>query len=764
MMKKFIFCILLLLWQGLAWASILNTLTERKNIIYLGLEKTVYRSGDRLGIFYNLPVDIFKLLEKSDLHLVVISPLSDEPLDILLPTAVANQFLKLYQEDDVINLPMGEYYFSLILTAPGKDALHINNWLQGIYGRIDWQRIKITEGSDPEDLNQDGYIDNDNNSDGLADPLLGSSYNEDPIRLNKHVLYPNDSLTISYNLSNRLSDVFAGRANAFILITLPEQQTLSFPLAALNPEQNITLLELTDISSLSAGDYLISIVFTKPGGDPLLVKDWKQDISPINSIDRLRINTGNRDTQDIRKQGQIDGDTNNDGLADIPNLEKNISALCNNDNGCLYNDLPRSLALSAQQSSLLDILCSDNVGCVATLVDNNYQFQLDTNALLQIVCASQESSCLNRKTAAAVEFIENKTVIRHINNDLLCANITNEQCNNFLNPLYKQLNNPLLNQVCEGNQCGANGGFLDLVKNETEFQKLVVDICQYNFACEDVLFGNTPNNTTQFSELVCTNSQATRCGDLVSRYVANDNRYNAIINAICASSDLCAELIAMSTSNAAFLLERKQAIVDYCQTDLDCLLTKIPTMLRQRNTVSVFSAEYEAQQNAFCPQNLTETQFSACLTLFDSNAFLFNTLETDADFEAALSEQNFDLFDDGFFDIDQLTPFEEFDIETFDYCDLNFDGTVTTAENKLCENLDPCDFNFDGTVSAEETAACGTTTTENIDPCDLNADGTVSDAEAAACDTTTEEFFDICDFDFDGVVTEAEQQACDAQL
>ena len=657
-MKKIYFISLIIFCQSILNATTIDTLIDRKNLIFLtgsGVEKTVYKAGDALIVKYYIPSDILRLLEQADLHLVVSFP-SGESFDTLLNISVANQLTPFLQFPDTKKLSLGEYYFSLILTKKGKGALKVKNWFKGTFGRIDWQRIKVVNEDDPEDLNKDGYIDNDYNGDGLAEIPLGQSYNEDPIKFNQHLFQLNDQLEITYNLSNRLNQVFSGLANAFMVATFPDERIAVIPLPAINPDQNNFLLTLTSLSNLVEGNYLVSLVFTRPGGDPLLLNDWMQNITPINHIDRVFINKTAQTNPRKNLQKQVNGDGSDNGLNDTPILEKRIAALCNNNNDCLHNELPRVFSLSTQQLALIDLLCGNNSVCIASLHDPYYQFNIDTaDFLLKLVCPNSKDSCLAKKTASAVEFIENKIVVRHIANDLLCPTMSNTECNNFLIPLYDQLVKSLLNRVCTADICGTNGNFFELVKSETKFQKLVVDICQYDFTCEDNLFGNPQLSESELTTLICTDSTVTNCTDLMALYTANDKNYFILVTSICGKSEVCGELMSITASFSSALLDRQKGMIDFCAGNQACLKDDARAILKTRIDLNDGLDVIFEQIEMACIFVSTAEELASCENFFFANGFFFDNVDT----------EDTGLLDSDPFDISELTDFDLIDIETF---------------------------------------------------------------------------------------------------
>lgn len=628
-----------------AVAETISTLTQRQNLIIPNQQ--VYYPGDRLEINYHLPVEIHDLLTQANLHVVVTFP-DNSILDVPLELAVTGQAINLFEIEDVSGLPAGEYYLDMILTQEDKGALNVGNWFYGSYGRIDSQRIKISATTtDVEDKNKDQLIDGDFNGDGLADPPLNQAYLEDVIQFNQHVYYPGDRMEISYTLPDRLSDLFAGRANAFMLITsLPNQQTISFPLPALNPDQNVVILDLADLSGLAAGDYLASVVFTHPGGDPLLLADWRQDILVVSNKDRIRITQNNSDPLDSQNRRKIDGDTNNDGLNDIAMLNNSIRLICNNDLDCLFNALPLKLSLSVELASLMDILCAEDQACVTSLtIVLNGNAPIDTDNILTGLCATNTADCLQAKTPALVKLAQNIVNDKNLGSSI-CSGLNNTDCNDFLLILADKLRAPLFSDICRAGECGVNGGFLPIVANETEFQKLLVDICQYDLTCENDLIANADASIAELDTLFCTTNTINNCTTLVTRYAGNNNRYFELLDQMCDNSDLCSELIGQVAALSSAVLERDAAIDEFCQGDSSCIKDTLPALLESAaNSVNLDDVAYFDAFDLACPATtLSESEQDACFDVFDNHGFIFNTLVIDDGFIAALDDEGLQLF------------------------------------------------------------------------------------------------------------------------
>ena len=137
---------------------------------YQGLiqtHKQVYYSGETLDINVVIPEPLTALLEEAaELQLLVYSP--DGKLKAF-PVIGEGKFL-----DTTVTevFAAGNYQLALVLTKRGGHAINLSDWYNGFAGLVSSRRLKINEGfpgSDHEDVDGDGVIDDDNDSDGFSD-------------------------------------------------------------------------------------------------------------------------------------------------------------------------------------------------------------------------------------------------------------------------------------------------------------------------------------------------------------------------------------------------------------------------------------------------------------------------------------------------------------------------------------------------------------------------------------------------------------------
>lgn len=559
------------------YADDVDTLSSKLDVIR-NQERHIYYPGNGMVLNYMLPGLLQEVLAKTDVYLVLHSPLG-EPLVIPL-SKETDRLQPFYQTNDVSELPAGDYYFSVILTVPGGDPLKVDDWYLGPYGRISYERLRISAAAtDPDDKNRDGLFDGDViDVNGFSDPTIAAQLKEDLIRLKRQVFYPDTPLDLSYVLPGRLSQVFAGRANAHLVIQVPGFSDLLYlPLAALQPDGEVNLLQQVDSATLPAGDYLLGVVFTRPGGNPADVRDWYPDVDPVNARKRIAVNHQGFDDRDWDTNGTFDDDNNGDGASDMAQMELYISAMCPNetDYSCRYDKLPLFIGRSAEMGDLMDVLCKDNQVCADSVQEAIIQDAFNaSSSAASLLCAAGDNVC-QAQVAYPIYQAKHNVQQRNAVFQRICSGIGNpEICRNSGSAdnwavLYESMRNinailriPLFKRICpDGQGCGANGGFGDLVQNEIEYWQIIDDLCPNDGdgSCTNALFGaidqvweasfaqSNPTSLNgeafmaayeqELSALFCTGERDATCPELVSAMVrydwASEAGYWDIVDGLC---------------------------------------------------------------------------------------------------------------------------------------------------------------------------------------------------------------------------------------
>ncbi|MCK5829653.1 MAG: hypothetical protein KAH20_05065 [Methylococcales bacterium] len=142
--------------------------------------------NDKLDIKIKIP-HRFKAFwnHKADAHLVAALP-SDEQtgksdftswnirdlltnkLEALGETERVHSVFKL-DCDFLRTIPTGAYQFSIVMTTVNGDPTNLADWHRGFRGLLATSKIKINNGRDESDLNEDGEVDGDTDLDGLID-------------------------------------------------------------------------------------------------------------------------------------------------------------------------------------------------------------------------------------------------------------------------------------------------------------------------------------------------------------------------------------------------------------------------------------------------------------------------------------------------------------------------------------------------------------------------------------------------------------------
>ncbi len=146
------------------------------------------------------------------------------------------------------------------------------------------------------------------------------------VQADKTIHYPGDKFVLKAVVPKSLKDVWAGKATAHIVITMPgDLGAISVPVPTPASEQATQgdkprqLVELPpeSMATLPAGDYQMAMIVTKLGGDPLNLKDWYGGFKAMLGVKRVKVAaTTSGDTEDPNKTGLVSGDKDGDGYAD----------------------------------------------------------------------------------------------------------------------------------------------------------------------------------------------------------------------------------------------------------------------------------------------------------------------------------------------------------------------------------------------------------------------------------------------------------------
>jgi hypothetical protein len=129
--------------------------------------KQVYYSGEALDISVVIPEQLTALLgEAAELQLLIYSPYGKVKAFSVMDEG------KFLDTTETSAFAAGNYQLALVLTKRGGHAVNIGDWYNGFAGLVSTSRLKINDGfpgSDDEDADGDGVIDDDIDSDGFSD-------------------------------------------------------------------------------------------------------------------------------------------------------------------------------------------------------------------------------------------------------------------------------------------------------------------------------------------------------------------------------------------------------------------------------------------------------------------------------------------------------------------------------------------------------------------------------------------------------------------
>jgi hypothetical protein len=127
----------------------------------------VYYSGDKLEIHLVMP-DELKALLRSDAEAQILVYFPHGEVEAF-PVAGEGKLLEALIESAA--LATGNYQLALVFTQPGGDAVKVSDWYQGFSGFTSFGHLKISggaPGSEAEDVDGDGVIDQNAENDGPA--------------------------------------------------------------------------------------------------------------------------------------------------------------------------------------------------------------------------------------------------------------------------------------------------------------------------------------------------------------------------------------------------------------------------------------------------------------------------------------------------------------------------------------------------------------------------------------------------------------------
>jgi len=156
--------------MGLVNVSLAESTVLTSPCSYQGLiqfNQQVYYAGDKLEIQLMLPEKLKTLLlAEAEAQILVYFPQREVEA---FPVQGEGPFLEATIES--ANLAAGNYQLALVFTQPGGDAVKIADWYNGFSGFTSFGQMKISggiPGAEPNDLDGDGVLDNNAQSDSLS--------------------------------------------------------------------------------------------------------------------------------------------------------------------------------------------------------------------------------------------------------------------------------------------------------------------------------------------------------------------------------------------------------------------------------------------------------------------------------------------------------------------------------------------------------------------------------------------------------------------
>ncbi len=314
---------------------------SRQTLMLIKPNRQVYYDEDTLRIDLKFPKTVKETVveENAETQLLIALPNGKfwkKPVAInSYQSDKWHKFIEL-NEKGLSNLAAGDYQIALLSTKPGGKHQNVNHWNHGFKGLLSTSRVKISRGFDADDVDGDGMIDCDNNSDGYCDdsstdqrrrgthfPKKPGCSQQDLIRPNRHVYYQGNQMQLRPQFepdSNNLNAVLEGNAEAYALVVPPDGDIFVIPVPVSADSEQAPFFEqpYLDTSNFAQGEYQIGLVFTKPGSeDALDINNWNNGLSGLASITRIKITT-DCDVEDIDGDGKIDDDTDEDGFPDEP--------------------------------------------------------------------------------------------------------------------------------------------------------------------------------------------------------------------------------------------------------------------------------------------------------------------------------------------------------------------------------------------------------------------------------------------------------------
>lgn len=153
-------------------------------------------------------------------------------------------------------------------------------------------------------------------------------------RVSKHIVNlercESEDLEIKVKIPHKYKAFWANKADAHLVAAFPsdpesgQAEYISWNLKDIlkldetddeEKEHPVFQLSCDFLDSLEPGYYQLSIVLTVVGGSPLELEDWFHGLKGLIAQTRIKINLGS-DELDLDDDGEIDGDSNLDGILD----------------------------------------------------------------------------------------------------------------------------------------------------------------------------------------------------------------------------------------------------------------------------------------------------------------------------------------------------------------------------------------------------------------------------------------------------------------